>query len=77
MSISDNNHEKWGEKIDDIKIIPPSEIINYQFDWLVITSEQYYMPIKKQLIYDLYIDEDKVIRLDYFSELCLENNYTE
>lgn len=44
-----------------------------EIDLIVITSEQYYMPIKRQLVYELHMDEEKILRLDYFAEMYMRD----
>lgn len=69
MGVSDNNPDKWGKEYAGVKIIPPEKLKKLDFDYLVITTEQYHMPIKQKLVYELFLDEDKILRLDVFSEM--------
>ena len=52
-------------------MIPPAELCGREFDLLVVTTEQYYMPVKKQLVYELFLAEEKILRLDVFSEMYI------
>lgn len=72
VCLSDNDRDKWGQARAGISIIPPDEMKVKDIDLIVITSEQYYMPIKKQLVYELCIEEEKIVRLDYFAEMYRE-----
>lgn len=69
ICLSDNDPEKWGTKRSGLKVIPPAKLCSREFDFLVVTTEQYYMPIKKQLVYELFLAEEKILRLDVFSEM--------
>jgi len=73
ICMSDNNREKWGKEHCGYSIVPPQQLQKIDFDILVISSEQYYMPIKKQLVYELNIDEEKIMRLDRFAELLISD----
>lgn len=73
VCLSDNDSKKWGLKQEGIEIVSPGELKEKDIDLIVITSEQYYMPIKKQLVYELHIDEEKVLRLDYFAEMYMRD----
>ena len=74
LGVSDNDRQKWGMVRGGVKVIPPEELRHMDFDILVIASEQYYMPIKKKLVYELCLAEEKIVRLDEFAEMCLEKN---
>lgn len=69
LGISDNDPDKWGETYAGMRIIPPERLKALDFDYLVITTEQYHMPIKQKLVYELFLDEEKILRLDVFSEM--------
>ncbi len=68
IGLSDNDPAKWGTVQAGIKVIPPEQLKSAEFDILVVTSEQYYMPIKKKLVYELFLEEEKILRLDVFAE---------
>lgn len=74
LGLSDNDPAKWGTVQAGVKVLPPQELKTVEFDILVITSEQYFMPIKKKLVYELFLEEEKIIRLDVFAE-DYEKNY--
>ena len=65
-AMSDSNPGKWGEVLHDIYVLPPDELRMLDYDAVVIMAEAYYFDIKKHLVYDLYLDERKIWRLDEF-----------
>ncbi|BCJ92953.1 hypothetical protein acsn021_05220 [Anaerocolumna cellulosilytica] len=73
VAFSDNDSNKWGEKINEISIVSPEKLKDIEFDLLIITTEQYHMQIKRKLVYELYLDEEKIMRLDYFCEYVKGN----
>lgn len=68
ICISDNDRRKWGTQWAGITVIPPEEVKKQELDLIVISSENYYMPIKKQLVYELFLEERKILPLDVFAE---------
>lgn len=72
LGVSDNNPDKWGKTYAGMQIMPPDTLRMLDFDFLVITTEQYHMPIKQKLVYELFLDEEKIIRLDVFSEMYIK-----
>lgn len=68
IGLSDNDPAKWGTVQAGVPVLPPKQLKTVEFDILVITSEQYYMPIKKKLVYELFLEEEKIVRLDVFAE---------
>lgn len=73
IALSDNDSKKWGTIRSGIPVVPPEELQNISFDILVISSEQYHTPIKKKLVYELYLEEEKIWRLDMFAERYLRD----
>lgn len=68
IAFSDNKSEFFGNYIDNIKIVPPKEILNLQFDIIVITS--IYVRIIKEQLSNLGIDKEKIVFWgDYWSSL--------
>ena len=55
----DNCEELWGKSIDGIKVISPSKINKYTFDYIVIMTKSY-NEIRKQ-IKELGIDQNKIV----------------
>lgn len=66
VAIVDSNSAKWGESFYGRTIISPYSIKELDFDAIVIMTEVHYFEIKKALVYDLYLDERKIWRLDEF-----------
>ena len=60
----DGNPARWGTQFYDMKIQSPEMLREVPFDILIIMTEQNYYEIKKKLVYELYIDERKIWRLD-------------
>lgn len=60
LAIFDNDLNKEGKHLENIEIFPPSKIMDFNFDNIVITS-QWAHEIKKQLIEELGIIEDIII----------------
>lgn len=73
VCLSDNDSKKWGSEQEGIEIVAPEKMKEKEIDLIVITSEQYYMPIKRQLVYELHMDEEKILRLDYFAEMYMKD----
>lgn len=57
---SDNNSNLWGSKIFGIRIISPEDIIKTDFDWILISSSQYFMEIYTLLIEKYHIDKKRI-----------------
>lgn len=68
LCLSDNDDKKWGTSLEGIEVVPPERLKELDFDLLVITSENYYVPIRKQLVYDLFLEEKRILPLDEFAE---------
>lgn len=68
VCLSDNDEKKWGTRMAGIEVIAPGELIHRELDLVVVTSEHYYVPMKRQLVYELNLAEDKIIPLDLFAE---------
>lgn len=60
LAIADNDPNKQNKRLNDIMIISPNQISNYQYDFIVIAS-MFIEGITKQLKEDLLIDQDKII----------------
>lgn len=73
LGVSDNDPDKWGTRYAGMEIMPPEKLKEVDLDFLVITTEQYHMPIKRKLVYELFLDEDKIYRLDVFSEMYVRS----
>ena len=66
VAFCDNNEVKWGEEIYGLKILSPKEIIYVDFDYIVVTTENFYFEIAKKLICELNFDPRTILRLDEF-----------
>ncbi len=62
--LTDGSPAKWGTQFCGVTIQKPEALKEIPFDILVIMTEQNYYEIKKRLVYELYIDERKIWRLD-------------
>jgi len=60
----DGSPAKWETQFCGMTIQRPEVLKEIPFDILVIMTEQNYYEIKKRLVYELYIDERKIWRLD-------------
>jgi phosphorylcholine metabolism protein LicD len=59
LAFVDNNPTKWGEILNNLKIISPKEITAYNYDEIVIAS-YWASSIQKQLINDYGINEEQI-----------------
>lgn len=66
VAVADSNCDKWGKLFYGKTIISPNSIKEIDFDAIIIMTEAHYFEIKKSLVYDLYLDERKIWRLDEF-----------
>jgi len=66
MAFGDNNETKWGEEIYGLKVLSPKEIIYVDFDYIVVTTENFYFEIAKKLICEFNFDPCTILRLDEF-----------
>lgn len=73
VCFTDNNSEVWGNKFgNNWEIIPPCELYKVNYDVIVICS-LYYKDIKKQLIEELRIPEERIITYkDIEKEICIK-----
>ncbi len=60
LAIADNDKKKQGSYLYGSPIISPSEIAQYQYDEIIITSG-FFLEIKEQLLAEFKIDKDKII----------------
>jgi len=68
VALADSDSAKWGKQFYGITVCKPEVLKKIPFDALVIMTEQNYYEIKKSLVYELYLDERKVWRLDEMIE---------
>lgn len=60
IAYSDNDRKTWGTEIDGRPVIKPTDIVNYDYDAVYISTEQYFYEIKQQLIDECNIQQDKI-----------------
>ena len=65
-AIADSDPKKWGADFWGYRVCKLDEILLMEFDAIVIMTEPHYFEIKKKLVYDLYLDERRIWRLDEF-----------
>lgn len=66
VAVADSNRAKWGTVYYGIPIVSAEKLKQIAFDAIVITTEPHYFEIKKSLVYEYYLDERKIWRLDEF-----------
>lgn len=69
LAISDNNSKVWDTEYDGIKVVNPSEIVDYDFDYVVVLSK-YYSEIYAQLT-NIGVSKEKIIHWDEYILLNL------
>lgn len=60
LAIADNDSNKHGEYLNDVLIIPPNQICDYDYDYIIIAS-MFIEGITKQLLEELFIPKEKII----------------
>ncbi len=65
LAFSDNKSSLWNQEFRGKKIIAPDEILDQNYDVVVIASNRYYSEINRQLS-DLGIRPDQIYSLDLF-----------
>lgn len=66
VGVADSDSSRWDKKYLGHTIIKPTRMKEMEYDIIVITSEMFYYDIKKHLVYDLFLDERRIRRLDEF-----------
>lgn len=69
IAVADTDKERWGSSFLGYTVINPEMIKDTKYDVIVVTSEMFYYDIKKYLVYDLFLDERRIKRLDEFTML--------
>lgn len=64
--VVDTDERKWGKDFFGYTICAPEEMKRIDFDAIVVMTEAHYLEIKKKLVYDMYMDERKIWRLDEY-----------
>ena len=66
IALSDNNKDKWGQHIDGVKVFAPNEIINLNFDKIIImVANVFEEQVYHQLSYELEIPKSKIEFCEY------------
>lgn len=60
IAVSDSNSLKWGNIWQGYSVIKPSEITNYEFDWILVPSFEFYQEIYQELTTLYHIDPRKI-----------------
>lgn len=71
-AVVDNNPELWGKRFQGRKIISPAELAKEEVDLIVITST-HLSDIRKQLMTELNIIEDKIYTYNQYRYQCYCN----
>ncbi len=66
LAVADSDKNKQGGQFYGYRVISPEEIRFLEFDVIVVMTEPYFYEIQKNLVYDLYLDDRKILRLDEF-----------
>ena len=74
VALCDNNIDLHGKTMLGIQIIEVEKIIDYDFDYVVITSK-YYIDMNEQLIRAGIGDECILNFYDFYRELTAQENY--
>ncbi|WP_051198120.1 glycosyltransferase domain-containing protein [Butyrivibrio sp. MB2005] len=75
--VADNNADLWGDRLDDICIIDPSELSAMEFDYVIICAKAE-DEIKHQLIKEIGVPEYKIFNLEeYRRQSFCESVYLE
>lgn len=69
LAYTDNNPQLWGKDFLGQKVVPPSDIKNLEIDLVVITSN-YLDSIRRQLIEELGVLEEKIYSYSEYSRKC-------
>jgi hypothetical protein len=64
--LGDNNKTLWDTNFCGIPIVEPLALREFVFDAIVIFSDPNYKEVFKQLVFEINIDIDKILRLDKF-----------
>lgn len=59
VAYCDNDHNKWNTYMDNIKIISPQDIFEYQWDEIIVISLSAMNVIKKQLL-DMGVPQNRI-----------------
>lgn len=60
LAVCDNDTQKHGKHYKTYEIISPDKIAEYEYEEIWISSNRYYSVMRKQLVEDLNIEEEKI-----------------
>ena len=62
IAVSDSNSKKWGGVWHRYPVIMPSEINDYEYDWILVPSFKFYQQIFQELTTLYHIDPRKICK---------------
>ena len=66
IALVDSNKEIQGKDCCGYIVKSPEELTSLQFDYIIITTEQYYYDIQQYLVNEIYIDPRAIMHIDEF-----------
>lgn len=60
IAVSDSDSKKWGGVWHKYSVIKPSEISNYVYDWILVSSFRFYQEIYQELITLYHVPPEKI-----------------
>ncbi|MBR5598256.1 MAG: methyltransferase domain-containing protein [Lachnospiraceae bacterium] len=63
IAFCDNDKNKWGSTYNGVEIIAPQNLMDYQFDEILLCTKKYNLEIKEQLVKLYAIPIDKIITI--------------
>ena len=60
IAVSDSNSEKWGGVWNRYSVIRPSEINDFEYDWILVPSFAFYQEIFQELTILYHIEPEKI-----------------
>lgn len=74
IAVADSDKSKQGRRFYGYQIISPEEIASLEFDAIVVMTEPNFYEIQKKLVYELYLDDRRILRLDEFITVLEKEN---
>ncbi len=72
VAIADNNPNKVGTKLDGLVVSSLMDLRDVEFDMLVIMLDEFHTHIRNQLLTEVLVDDERILRLDEFAEWLLD-----
>ena len=66
LAYVDTDPSKQGKLFNNLPIISPNDIVKFDYDYIVIASDRYYVEILNQLIKKCNILQNKILRYDEY-----------